>query len=1101
LDRLEAAWLAQPGIAFVERAQLEKILAEYQLTGAVLVDPGQRVRLGQLVPADLLVFLDSIPKLPQPATRVQVTESKTGIVLASQIFENDGLLQDQQPALDLVQAAMAKRAVPEKDRHVLGFLDFRSAESGLLLEGTAAALGTLVMTDLARVPRIIVLEREHLQHLRAERDLTKLEQDLLASVRLVEGSISRGGDPSQLGVAILLRPLGAGESLRASLQVATNDLVAAKDPIAHKIAGLLQTTVPERASVDRLTEAGVFARQAGLWSKWGDRHRAVLAAETAFALDSSQSNRLLLAMTLTEGVPSVPEVIRGNRIVLDYYRLHELEVAAGTTTNFSLPFLGYWPEVPPATAAPEEKAVRQELDQVEEEVFRYRLGYFQKYCDRTGVDYWNTWRERLHWLGPYAGGQSRQQARLVRQAVEAFSHPPAQSSALLSERFEMLHELPLTVPGVLRTLPRGQRLRSEGRQSAGKMSYRYPALAPEVLEPLLRELTKHPDPYVRVMANEARYHPVMWRQTPEEEKIARATSLAILRTVAEDLPLAHPYRRVRKPRCTPAHLVDFILLRCCHAFEPKYLPPAEVDRVIAQQLEYLTKMLQDLVATGDPARLEPFYTHARLHEVWLDFLDKHGRLADALELTRGLVALRNKNRRPDDPGDQPLEARLSTYERLLQATAEQPAPKPAEVKPVLLPNDPGWEDFEIRPLDWQLNPPACRNAEARSSVQMVSRGNRLYCVAPVPRERTRVDLQLTVHWLPSGEILSRREVPVGLTVEGAYWGWEGLLHAVTLGDDDRVYVGTRKGLIAISSTSNHWERITEKEGLPGTIIRTLAWHAGKLYVAIGCDPYECVAQDQAALAAYDPNTKTWDVIASEKGVGGKNPWDGTRFSIEQFLPDPQHDCLWIRELRRGVWRYLPRTRTLEPVVPRHRLMMLVGAGVGNSREVHPVGNAVRDVADLVRTQDVPVVNWPEPVDGQLFLRESVTVARDGEDTFFAALEHPARARWLLVLARPKQSPSLYRQLPDGRPFPGAFQVHPTAAGIVVVTTNGTALLIRRKGQEAEYRLAELGAASGDPPETRLLDAADAGDRAQVEALLDAGVDANTPDHRGWTPLH
>ncbi|NQU09164.1 hypothetical protein HQ590_00110, partial [bacterium] len=122
LDRLEAAWLGQPDVALVERAQVEKILAEHQITGAALVDPGQRVRLGQVVPADLLVFLDSIPTLPQPATRVQVTESKTGIVLASQIFENDGLLRDQQPALELVRAAMAKRAVPLGDRHLLGYL-------------------------------------------------------------------------------------------------------------------------------------------------------------------------------------------------------------------------------------------------------------------------------------------------------------------------------------------------------------------------------------------------------------------------------------------------------------------------------------------------------------------------------------------------------------------------------------------------------------------------------------------------------------------------------------------------------------------------------------------------------------------------------------------------------------------------------------------------------------------------------------------------------------------------------------------------------------------------------------------------------------------
>ena len=60
VDRLEAALLQQKDLALVERQQIEKILAEQQMTAATMVDPKQRVRLGLVVPADLLVFLDSI---------------------------------------------------------------------------------------------------------------------------------------------------------------------------------------------------------------------------------------------------------------------------------------------------------------------------------------------------------------------------------------------------------------------------------------------------------------------------------------------------------------------------------------------------------------------------------------------------------------------------------------------------------------------------------------------------------------------------------------------------------------------------------------------------------------------------------------------------------------------------------------------------------------------------------------------------------------------------------------------------------------------------------------------------------------------------------
>ncbi|NQU09840.1 hypothetical protein HQ590_03545, partial [bacterium] len=461
MNRLEAAWLAQPGAALVERAQLDKILAEHQITGAALVDPAQRVRLGQLVPADLLVFLDSIPKLPKPATRLQVTESKTGIVLASGIFEDEVLLRDQAPALDLVRTAMGKQAVPAADRHLLGYLEFRSEESGPMLDGIAAALGTLVITDLARAPHIIVLEREHLQHLQTERDLTKLEQDLRASVRLLEGGVRRAPETNKLTITVLLRPLAGGESLTTALTVSRDDVSAARNLIGAAVARLLQARQPEQVTVDRATEAAVFARQAELWLAWNDRPRATQAAETAFALDSNQANRLLLAEILIHGEPqpgrvhvdsqtlalmrrrpSLSNAIRANELLLDYYRRQLELIASSVETNLTLPSFEWQARAPAAGDSPGIRRQQNELARLEDTAFRVQLDHYRQHYAQTRAAYWETWQHRLGQLARYRPDEPAKQIALVREAVQAFAQPPEPVDPIPYQRLDVLTGLP-----------------------------------------------------------------------------------------------------------------------------------------------------------------------------------------------------------------------------------------------------------------------------------------------------------------------------------------------------------------------------------------------------------------------------------------------------------------------------------------------------------------------------------------------------------------------------------------------------------------------------------------------------------------------------------
>ncbi|NQU11508.1 ankyrin repeat domain-containing protein, partial [bacterium] len=1108
LNRLEAAWIQQKDVSLVERQELEKILAEHQLTVTELTDAKSRVRLGQFVPADLLVFLDSIPKLPQPATRVQVTESKTGIVMASQILENDALLGDQQPALDLVRAAMAKQAVPVQDRHLLGYLEFRSEESGPMLDGIAAALGTLVITDLARAPHIVVLEREHLEHLRTERELTRLEQDLRTSVRLLEGGVRRGVETNQLAVTVALRPLAGGKPLLVKLIVPADDVIAAERLIAEEVAGLLKTKRAEPAGADRVTEAKVFDRQSALWSAWGDRHRSIRAAETAYALVPSQTHRLLVARMLTEGQTSLPEVVRANELLLDYYQLQAQAVASGAETNLALPTVGYVMEPPSRSDSSAQRQLRQQLDDLEERVFRFQLAHYRAHYERMAAAFWQAWTARLELLVPYSSGNRQRQTALVREAYATFLKPPAPPELMNGEPLQMLWQIPRAASVPNWWWP-GRRVSFSAVERRNGQPFTDPELARTVCEPLLKEFIQQPDPYVRLVgyAGLQQYS----RERSPDGRTGRKDRIKfhqeILRIMAEEIPVGHPYRTARHGYWGPACYGESLLLQACvglELFESEQELPKDL---IPRELDLYVRILRDLISTGDPERIATMESTGSLHLRWLEQLDKHGRLTEALELARGMSGVL-KGRPVHNSGVYPaLLKRQQLYEQLLQRERPPPAAKPA-----LAGNGPEWDDYEILQLDLGIVLTKSSLNSSRSSLLMTSDGNRLYCVRPVlatgvetrrGRGQAVVNLQLTTHWLPTGSMLNRIDVDTEIPLRGDDSNYQArylrTIYAIAHGEDT-VYVGTSHGLAVIALKTRQGKLITPQEGLPGHIVRALAWYRGQLYLAIGCDPYQSDIDDQSLLAVLDPATRRFTIIASEKAVASGNPWDGTKFYVDDIVPDEASGCLWLKDRVTGIWKYTPATRTLENVVRPVRWIMVAGSrfvGTQPSYDGASVWSWGR--VTVFAPPDLSPRPTPATLAGYHLVTQSLAVVID-DDTMMGAARgstHGDHDRRLLFLQRPGKDPALLTVTPDGKPFPGALHLYATAAGTVAVAEDGQGFLLRRKGKKQAYRRAELQAASGNDQETTLLDAAEAGQLDKLESLLAAGVNINAVDRRGW----
>jgi len=1069
MNRLEAALLQQRELSLVERQQLERILAEHQMTGAALVDRKSRVQLGQWVPADVLVFVDSVPKLPKPASRIQVSEAKSGIVLLSELVENETLTSDPRVALALIQSVLLKGAVPLNDRHILGYLDFRSEESGPLLEDLGKALGFLVITDLARVPQIVVLEREHLQHLQTERDLTKLDQDLRASVRLLEGGIRRTPDTNVLAVTVSLRALAGGASLQVALTVPAHDALVAKNLIVGKIAALLKTKRPEPEPTDRLTEAAIFAVKAKLWTAWGGRERAIHASETAYALDSSQSNRLALAKTLIGDETAPPrEVARANEILLDYYRLHTDAVTSGSVTNLALPMLGYHARLPVPTDAAETKNWHQEVARLEDTVFRYQVAHYRKYYDRAAALYWDTWWKRTRRVNVCYPGDPQRQAALVREAVEAFVNPPTPTDTYSWQRL-----------GILADLPHQMGDRTEGNSNEKRTFL--PRLPQATFEPVFRDLTQHANPFVRVFAWYAIECILRADAKGPGEKDWLDCRLAIYKIISNDF---------RPASATAPYHAEGVFSRVSgSSLMDRAAPGWAIDKEIACRREILETTFQ----RGQ-------VPNRQFLSLSLDEIASHGQIALAAELADKTIALSKGKPYPE------LVERRKRYDEVLN-TKPAPAVPPATPTAPTVRSESGWEDYVISKLNFGYKFTSFI-ASGSSIVFMLAEGNRLICVHPAAEVEyygsqiaadPNVDFVVDTYWLPSGEVLEHWGVATGLPIVSRpkMRPHKVQLFAATLGGGD-IYVGTELGLGIMTPATKKWTLLTQKDGLPGTLVRALGWYKGRLYLAIGVSPILGEGDDQAVFASYDPATQKFDTIASEKSVGSDNPWNRVKFEVDDIVADEAHECLWVKDRHRGVWKFMPATGAFDPVVPGGPRITMAGSHYNGPQQGGlDAGSSVTLFIPQKQTSQM----LPGSVNGSRVIYQACRAVADGDNVIATTGQGTPGSKNALYLLRPGKGAVILSQDSDGQPMPTIIHLYESPAGVVAVDKEGTGLLLRRRSKTQEIQLAELQAESGNESETKLFIAAAGGDSAAVETLLAAGTNPHATNCRGWTPLH
>jgi tetratricopeptide (TPR) repeat protein len=317
---LEAKLLAEPGAAWVERADIDKVLKEQKLQAAFGPQGvGERVRLGQLLKADLLVMIRPVKGAEQPAIEVVVSETASGLRLllrAVPVTKN----ADEDVAALLAAAKDGIKRHAEKIDQVVAVPPFVSNDLGYQFDHLKAAYAKLAESIALDRKGVVVVELEEAQALAKELRLAApgaVLRDRPPPIFLV-GEYRNEGKAKDRTVFVKLRadrdgkPVGkpAAEIVKPD---AVPDLIRKWAASVLDAAGGAAVALPDpKAEARRLAELGRVHRRLGNWQE------ALALIDASLLLDPRQ---LEVHADALEILPRwIDEIVRPNPRDLDRLR-------------------------------------------------------------------------------------------------------------------------------------------------------------------------------------------------------------------------------------------------------------------------------------------------------------------------------------------------------------------------------------------------------------------------------------------------------------------------------------------------------------------------------------------------------------------------------------------------------------------------------------------------------------------------------------------------------------------------------------------------------------------------------------------------------------
>ena len=286
VELAEAKLSVRPDLVLLDRRTIDSVLQEQKLQADGLVSAADAIRFGQLLSVDLFVHVEPIPG--QPAVAVVAYETAQGIRLLDEMAggtDAEAMASDIETA---VVHAMAKWQAPAGQTTAIALMSVRNVDLPRSRNAECDSLGTLLERRLLGSPEVVVVERQRLESLNRDREVTmdRPEGRLLSAPVLVDLDVSQSRAEGGLqATAFLSDPKGAelgnvhaeGEALPALADRLCSDIL---DLLKKESAPLLSNPVLESAR---------FFRISRFWKAQGRFDLMLAAAEAAYALDPNNN--------------------------------------------------------------------------------------------------------------------------------------------------------------------------------------------------------------------------------------------------------------------------------------------------------------------------------------------------------------------------------------------------------------------------------------------------------------------------------------------------------------------------------------------------------------------------------------------------------------------------------------------------------------------------------------------------------------------------------------------------------------------------------------------------------------------------------------------
>ncbi len=283
---LEVELSQKEGINLLERAAIDKILQEQQLSAAGLLDRNTAIKIGKLLRADAFIIL-SLENQTQDANdliRIRVSETAHGLRLLDSFEQSNN--KNQQEAVERIiqkiESVLTKIKQPDEKLIPVGIVDIHRIQLGEQYKMLERTLPTMLSVRLSLEPQIIMLEREDLKTLLDEKLMIEGEDtDFWSSAILIDGYIQPNN--GQLELHLLLKQSNGDEIKSIIVPVEPNEAITAIEQASSEIIKNVQNS-PPIAKWNPELEADEFYKQGKMLSDHGLYSEALNLFETAHAL-------------------------------------------------------------------------------------------------------------------------------------------------------------------------------------------------------------------------------------------------------------------------------------------------------------------------------------------------------------------------------------------------------------------------------------------------------------------------------------------------------------------------------------------------------------------------------------------------------------------------------------------------------------------------------------------------------------------------------------------------------------------------------------------------------------------------------------------------